>query len=202
MEALDQLGAGFAISARDLDMRGAGELLGEEQAGHMKLIGIGLYQHLLEGAIRTARGEPMTDWVPQLNLGVAGRFSKEWIPEEDLRINLYVRIARLHSAGEVDALAEELEDRFGTLPVEAAMLLEAAKIRHLAREAGVERVDAGPAAIALTPRGRGLAAGAAAARAGGLEKRAGRYILPRGTEAGEARLAAVRELLERLVPAN
>jgi transcription-repair coupling factor (superfamily II helicase) len=200
MEALDQLGAGFAISARDLDMRGAGELLGEEQAGHMKLIGIGLYQHLLERAIRTARGEDAEDWIPQLNLGVTGRLPEDWIPEEDLRINLYVRIARLTTAAELEGLAEELEDRFGTVPAEAALLLEAAKIRRLAREAGVERVDAGPAAIALTPRGRGLAGGAAAARAGGLEKKAGRYLLRRGTPPGQARLRVLAGLLEGLIP--
>ncbi|HEY0043249.1 MAG TPA: DEAD/DEAH box helicase [Allosphingosinicella sp.] len=200
MEALDQLGAGFAISARDLDMRGAGELLGEEQAGHMKLIGIGLYQHLLERAIRAARGEDTADWIPKLHLGLSGRLSEDWIPEEDLRINLYVRIARLSSAAELEGLAEEMEDRFGTLPPDAAMLLETAKIRRLAREAGVERVDAGPAAIALTPRGRGLAAGAQAARKGGLEKKEGRYLLRQGTDPGERRLEAVRSLLESLIP--
>src|SRR3712207_3096195 len=127
LEALDQLGAGFAISARDLDLRGAGELLGEEQAGHMKLIGTGLYQHLLEQAIRTARGEEADSWLPELNLGLAGGLPEEWIPEQDLRVNLYVRVARLSQAGEAQALAEELEDRFGTLPDAAAQLIAIAQ---------------------------------------------------------------------------
>jgi transcription-repair coupling factor (superfamily II helicase) len=83
MEALDQLGAGFAISARDLDLRGAGELLGEEQAGHMKLIGLGLYQHLLGQALRVARGEIVEDWLPELHLGMSGRLPESWIPEEE-----------------------------------------------------------------------------------------------------------------------
>src|SRR3712207_8960623 len=73
MEALDRLGAGFAVSARDLDLRGAGELVGEEQAGHMKLVGTGLYQHLLRLAVRAARGEPVDDWTPELHLETAGR---------------------------------------------------------------------------------------------------------------------------------
>jgi transcription-repair coupling factor (superfamily II helicase) len=197
MEALDQLGAGFAISARDLDMRGAGELLGEEQAGHVKLIGTGLYQHLLGAAIRTARGEPVDDWLPELHLGVGGRLPEAWIPEEEVRINLYARIARLSSAGEEEALAEELEDRFGAIPPEAVRLLETARIRRLAREAGVTRIDAGPAAIALTPR-PGFQAGGGA----GLEEKNGRLLLREESEAGERRLEIVRELLERLAPGD
>ncbi|MDP8912949.1 MAG: DEAD/DEAH box helicase, partial [Pseudomonadota bacterium] len=152
MEALDQLGAGFAISARDLDLRGAGELLGEQQAGHMKLIGLGLYQHLLEQALRVARREDVDDWMPELSLGLSGRLPESWIPEEEVRINLYVRLARTASAAQVDSLAEELEDRFGGRPAEARRLVELARIRLLARAAKVARVDAGPAAIALTPR--------------------------------------------------
>jgi transcription-repair coupling factor (superfamily II helicase) len=143
MEALDQLGAGFAISARDLDLRGAGELLGEEQAGHMKLIGLGLYQHLLGQALRAARGEQVEDWMPELQLGLTGRLPESWIPEEEVRINLYARIARLSSGAELDALAEELEDRFGSLPEEAHMLLELSRLRQLARLARIARVDAG-----------------------------------------------------------
>ncbi|HEX8669725.1 MAG TPA: DEAD/DEAH box helicase [Allosphingosinicella sp.] len=192
MEALDQLGAGFAISARDLDMRGAGELLGEEQAGHMKLIGVGLYQHLLEQAIRTARGEPADAWLPELHLGVTGRLPEVWIPEEDVRINLYLRIARLASAAEEEALAAELEDRFGVLPEEAARLLAIAAIRRLAREARIARIDAGPAAIALTPR-----PGFKGSKAG-LEAKGDRLLLREPCEADEARLEKVRELLDRL----
>jgi transcription-repair coupling factor (superfamily II helicase) len=197
LQALDQLGAGFAISARDLDLRGAGELLGEEQAGHMKLIGVGLYQHLLQQAIRAARGEEPDDWVPEIHLGLAGRIPEEWVPEEDVRSNLYIRIARLASAAEAEALAAELEDRFGSLPEEAATLLSIAAIRRLAREARIARVDAGPAAVALTPR-RDFPAGAAAAAA--LEAKGDRLLLKIATEADAGRLDRVRSLLEALVP--
>ena len=194
MEALDQLGAGFAISARDLDLRGAGELLGEEQAGHMKLIGVGLYQHLLEQAIRAARGEDVDDWLPELRLGLSGGIPEEWVPEEDVRINLYVRVARLASAAEADSLADEMEDRFGTLPEEAARLLEVARIRRLAREARIARVDAGPAAMALTPRHD------FAGEAAGAEWKGERLLFKVPSETDAERLMLVRELLERLIP--
>jgi transcription-repair coupling factor (superfamily II helicase) len=196
MEALDQLGAGFAISARDLDLRGAGELLGEEQAGHAKLIGLGLYQHLLGQALRVARGEAVDDWTPELHLGGSGSLPESWIPEEEVRINLYARIARIASGAELDALGEELEDRFGALPEEAQALLSVSHIRQLARLAAVARIDAGPAAIALTPR----AGFSGDAERAGLERKGDRYLLREPTEAGAARLDRVRELLEALLP--
>ena len=152
LEAFDRLGAGFAISARDLDMRGAGDLLGEAQAGHMKLIGVDLYQHLLEAALRSARGETVERWTPELHLGVAGRLPEAWLPDEELRVTLYCRLARLDDADAVDGFAEELEDRFGPLPPDTDMLLRIARIRIAARDTRITRVDAGPAAIAFTPR--------------------------------------------------
>jgi transcription-repair coupling factor (superfamily II helicase) len=152
LEAFDRLGAGFAISARDLDIRGAGDLLGEAQAGHMKLIGVDLYQHLLEAALRAARGETIERWTPELHLGVDGRLPESWIPEPELRVAFYVRIGRAEDVGAVDALEAELEDRFGSLPEEAATLLTVARTRASAREVGIARIDAGPAAIAFTPR--------------------------------------------------
>nr|WP_245739314.1 helicase-related protein [Sphingomonas rubra] len=151
LQAFDQLGAGFAISARDLDMRGAGDLVGEEQAGHMKLIGIDLYQHLLGQALRAARGEATDRWQPVLNLGLAGALPAEWIPEVDVRLTLYGRLAHLSDIAAIDDFQAELEDRFGTLPEAAAQLLEGARIGALARAADIRQVDVGPAAIALTP---------------------------------------------------
>jgi transcription-repair coupling factor (superfamily II helicase) len=192
MEALDHLGAGFAISARDLDLRGAGELLGESQAGHVKLIGLGLYQRLLEQALRTARGEHVDDWTPELRLGLSGRLPEDWIPEEEIRINLYARIARISTPAELDALAEELEDRFGALPHEATELITVAQIRQLARLAKIARIDSGPAAIALTPR-RDFAGELA-----GLEAKGDRLLLKERLEDPRDRLARVYALLEEL----
>ena len=160
----------------------------------MKLIGLGLYQHLLGQAVRAARGEEVEDWMPELHLGLSGRLPESWIPEEEVRINLYARIARLSADGALDTLSDELEDRFGTLPPEAATLIEIARIRALARAAKVQRIDAGPAAIALTPRpGFG-------GDTSGLEAKGDRLLLKERSESGEERLAKVRDLLERLGP--
>jgi transcription-repair coupling factor (superfamily II helicase) len=191
LAAFDRLGAGFAISARDLDMRGAGDLLGDEQAGHVKLIGVDLYQHLLEAALRTARGETVERWMPELNLGIDGRLPPEWIPEEELRIALYARLARIADLGALDAFEEELADRFGELPAEAARLIATARLRALARAAGIARIDAGPAAIALTPRPGAVID----AKALGLTEKQGRLLLPGEFEDAEIRLARTEALL-------
>src|SRR3954469_26062042 len=92
LETLDRLGGGFSISGRDLDLRGAGDLLGEEQAGHVKVIGADLYRHLLGRALRLARGEASGEESPPvLNLGIAGRIPEDYVPELEVRINLYAR---------------------------------------------------------------------------------------------------------------
>ena len=198
LQAFDRLGAGFAISARDLDMRGAGDLLGDAQAGHMKLIGVDLYQHLLGSALRTARGETVDHWSPELHLGVAGRLPERWIPEIDTRIGLYGRLARLTDAASLDAFELEIEDRFGAAPDETRQLLNLARVRILARDLGIARVDAGPAAIALSPRtGTVIATGGTA-----LEDRNGRLILAERIEDADERLERVRSLIEELVSAG
>jgi transcription-repair coupling factor (superfamily II helicase) len=193
LQAFDRLGAGFAISARDLDMRGAGDLLGETQSGHMKLIGIDLYQHLLGGALRAARGEHIERWNPELTLGLAGRLPESWIPDTDVRVVLYGRLARIEDGATLDAFADELEDRFGALPDEAALLLDIAAIRLLARDLGIARIISGPAAIALEPRDPLPAAGAA-----GLVEKKGRWLLQEAIDDPLARLARLRALLELL----
>jgi transcription-repair coupling factor (superfamily II helicase) len=152
LATFDRLGAGFDISARDLDMRGAGDLLGETQAGHMKLIGVDLYQHMLSAALRAARGEDVEQWSPELNLELGGAFPGEWIPEQDVRLTLYLRLSRVEDEAALDAFEDELIDRFGPLPPATQTLLMQARLRRLARAARIVRVDAGPAAIALTPR--------------------------------------------------
>ncbi|WP_157218444.1 TRCF domain-containing protein [Flavisphingomonas formosensis] len=148
----DQLGAGFEISARDLDLRGAGDLVGETQAGHIRLVGIDLYQAMLRKALRQARGERVDDWSPELRLGATGFLPEDWLPETDIRLNLYVRLARLEGIAELQAFEEEVIDRFGSLPAPAMQLLCAARIRLLARGLGIARIDAGSTTIALTLR--------------------------------------------------
>ncbi|MBB3912464.1 helicase-related protein [Sphingomonas desiccabilis] len=192
LQAFDRLGAGFAISARDLDMRGAGDLMGEAQAGHMKLIGVDLYQHLLGLALRSARGEEVAVWTPELNLGIEGRLPEDWIPEAEVRLTLYARLARLTDEAALDGFEEELEDRFGELPEDAQRLMTVARIRQLARVAEVARVDAGPGGIALTPYGK------AKLKAEGLEAKGDRYVLAERIEDAAERAVRVQALLSEV----
>lgn len=154
LEAFDRLGSGFQISARDLDLRGAGDLLGEDQAGHVHLIGSALYQQLLESALLEARSEKAESLRPAaLNIGRLGTIPETYVPEAVVRINLYARLQRIATLDDLDAFAEELEDRFGPLPEEVIQLITVTRIAVAAGSIGVERIDAGPLGIALTARG-------------------------------------------------
>ncbi|QTC92880.1 helicase-related protein [Brevundimonas goettingensis] len=151
LEALDRLGSGFAISARDLDLRGGGDLVGDEQAGHIRLIGASLYQRVLGRALKIARGEPALDLAPpKLNLTSAGYLPVDYVPDPTTRINLYARLARLTAVEDIDAFHEEIEDRFGPLPEGASLLLSAARLTALALAAGVTDITSGPKATAFT----------------------------------------------------
>jgi transcription-repair coupling factor (superfamily II helicase) len=197
LQSLDRLGAGFAISARDLDHRGAGDLFGEEQAGHVRLIGVPLYQHLLARALAAARGEAVAEeWSPEINLEGHGSIPADYIPEVDLRINLHERLARLADEDEVDEFEEEIRNRFGAPPAPVERLIARARIWHQCRAYGVARVDAGPQAVALTFRegtDRALIDRAVAASDGAFEERQGRLVWTRSGATDEERLAnAVR----------
>ncbi|HWX51508.1 MAG TPA: transcription-repair coupling factor, partial [Roseomonas sp.] len=148
LQAFDRIGAGFAISARDMDLRGAGDLLGEEQAGHVKLIGIGLYQHLLEGALRAARGEAeQAEWTPQVKLGISAAIPEDYIAEDALRVELHARmgeVSRKGDAAALEELAEEIEDRFGAPPPPVRHWLDLARLRLRCRHLGVRRLEVGP----------------------------------------------------------
>jgi transcription-repair coupling factor (superfamily II helicase) len=203
LESLDRLGAGFAISARDLDQRGAGDLLGEEQAGHLKLIGVGLYQHLMERAMMLARGEaPPDEWEPDLNLGSTGTIPAEYVPESEVRINLYARLAQLADEDEVGTVADEIEDRFGPPPPSVERLLLIARIRRQCRPAHVARVDAGPQAIAITfrtnRRDDPSVARAVEASNGALAWREDRLVWSKSGDNDGERLHNVSRLLRRL----
>ena len=191
LSTYDQLGAGFEISAADLDQRGAGDLLSDAQAGHMKLIGVDLYQHLFEAALRQARGEDPGLWLPEVNIGTAGAFPADWIPEADIRLGLYVRLARINDETELQAFEEEITDRFGPMPVAAEALVASARIAILARVAHVARIDAGPAAIALTPHDKARFDPGEAE----LTEKDGRWLLKQQTSE-EERITCVTDLLE------
>lgn len=150
LEALDRLGAGFAISAQDLDQRGAGTLFGEEQAGHIKLIGADLYQHMLKRALRGDVHED--DWTPEFNIGLTGSIPADYVNEPEMLINLYSRLARMDASETIDDLEEEIEDRFGPIPEALRSLLALTGMRLLCYRLGIGRIDAGPQAIAVTFR--------------------------------------------------
>ena len=201
LEAFDRLGSGLAISARDLDLRGAGDLTGEDQAGHMEMIGAALYHRLLDRAIRAAKGETVEDASPPvLHLGERGLIPTEHVPDAVTRINLYARLARLESAEDIDHFEDELQDRFGALPPELALLLTHARLAALARAAGVREVTAGPKAIALSVTSERARAQLTAVQhfAVGSELKNDRLVAPLASEAGVERLAIVEKLLTAL----
>jgi transcription-repair coupling factor (superfamily II helicase) len=157
MQTLDGLGAGFTLASHDLDIRGAGNLLGEEQSGHIKEVGIELYQQLIEEAVAAARGGlkdevAAEDWSPQIALGMSVLIPDSYVADLSVRLALYRRIGTVASREEIEALAAELIDRFGKLPQEVENLLEVVAIKALCKLAGVEKVDAGPKGAVVTFR--------------------------------------------------
>ena len=149
MQALDALGAGFTIASHDLDIRGAGNLLGDEQSGHIREVGIELYQNMLEEAVAEARnagadGAHAPEWSPQISLGLSVLIPETYVPDLGVRLGLYRRLGDLADREAIDAFAAELVDRFGELPDEVNNLLEVVAIKQLCRVANVERIEAGP----------------------------------------------------------
>lgn len=149
--SLDSLGAGFNLASHDLDLRGAGNLLGEEQSGHIKEVGYELYQQMLEETIaRVKAGELQglttisDDWSPQLNLGVTVMIPEDYIPDLDIRLGLYRRLSSLQTKVELEGFAAELIDRFGALPKEVNTLMLIVRIKAMCKRAGISRLDAGP----------------------------------------------------------
>ena len=154
MQTLDTLGAGFQLASHDLDIRGAGNLLGEEQSGHIREVGIELYQQLLEEAVASARGRAQeaqsAEWSPQINLGIPVLIPEEYVADLSVRMGLYRRLGQLSNQAEIDAFATELVDRFGRMPIEAEFLLQTVALKLLCREAHVEKIDAGEKAVVFT----------------------------------------------------
>ncbi|WP_423210551.1 transcription-repair coupling factor [Paracoccus yeei] len=147
--SIDSLGAGFNLASQDLDLRGAGNLLGEEQSGHIKEVGFELYQQMLEETIAKLKsgeieGTPEDEWAPQLNLGVPVTIPESYIPDLDVRLGLYRRLAELTTKVELEGFAAELIDRFGPLPREVNTLLLVIRIKAMAKRANISKLDAGP----------------------------------------------------------
>ena len=159
MQTLDQLGAGFTLASHDLDIRGAGNLLGDEQSGHIREVGIELYQQMLEDAVAEMRAESGRrraddrDWTPNISLGLPVLIPDTYVRDLPVRLGLYRRIGTLGSDADSEAMAAELVDRFGPLPPEVENLLQVVALKRGCREAGVERLEAGPKGMVLAFRG-------------------------------------------------
>jgi transcription-repair coupling factor (superfamily II helicase) len=156
IQSLDTLGAGFQLASHDLDIRGAGNLLGEEQSGHIKEVGFELYQQMLEEAVMSMKAgiaEVVEDrWSPQITIGMPVLIPEDYVADLSVRLGLYRRLAEIDQDREIDSFAAELADRFGSLPEEVQHLLKIVAIKALCRRANVEKVDAGPKGLVLTFR--------------------------------------------------
>ena len=154
--SLDSLGAGFTLASQDLDIRGAGNLLGEEQSGQINEVGYELYQSMLEEAIAKIRSGEMEgllevdeQWAPQINLGVPVLIPEDYVPDLDVRLGLYRRLSTLRTKVELEGFAAELIDRFGKLPKEVNMLLLIVRIKDKCKLAGIAKLDGGPKGVTI-----------------------------------------------------
>jgi transcription-repair coupling factor (superfamily II helicase) len=142
LKEFSDLGAGFKIAALDLELRGAGNMLGGEQSGHIEAVGFELYTSMLEAAVKEMKGEAGEERpVTQLNLGIALRIDESYVPEENQRLRLYKKIAGATTEAAVDEVRAEIEDRYGTPPDATVYLLEAAMLRLECERLGIAQVD-------------------------------------------------------------
>ncbi|MFN3363796.1 MAG: transcription-repair coupling factor [Allorhizobium sp.] len=157
LQSLDTLGAGFQLASHDLDIRGAGNLLGEEQSGHIKEVGFELYQQMLEEAVAEVKGVDEvvdTGWSPQIQVGTSVMIPENYVPDLHLRMALYRRLGELDDLREIDGFGAELIDRFGPMPIEVQHLLKVVYIKALCRTANVEKLEAGPKGVVVQFRGK------------------------------------------------
>ena len=206
LHSLDSLGAGFTLASHDLDLRGAGNLLGEEQSGHIKEVGYELYQSMLEEAVKSLKeqgaGDQEEQWSPTINVGLAVLLPEAYVPDLQVRLGLYRRLSGLRESADLENFSAELADRFGALPEEVKHLLTVVQIKNYCRRAGISQVDAGPKGAVIAFRNKRFAnpqglvkfmhdqwrrGEAAAGSQAGLQGRMGRW---RGAAARRARACA------------
>ena len=150
---LDSLGAGFQLASHDLDIRGAGNLLGDEQSGHIKEVGFELYQSMLEDAIvelKAGGGPRAEEFSPQISIDAPILIPEHYVPDLDLRMGLYRRLGDLEDRRAIDEFAAELIDRFGALPAETANLLRIVEVKLNCKAGCIAKLDLGPRGAVVT----------------------------------------------------
>ncbi|MGI4851858.1 MAG: transcription-repair coupling factor [Janthinobacterium lividum] len=155
MQTLDSLGAGFQLASHDMDIRGAGNLLGEEQSGHIREVGVELYQQMLDEAIHETQNSleatpSPQSWSPQLNLGLPVLIPDTYVMDLAVRLNLYRRLSSVESSQDIQQLEDEFIDRFGPLPEEVENLLSIVQLKQICRDVGIEKVDVGEKGCVFT----------------------------------------------------
>jgi len=210
METLDTLGAGFQLASHDMDIRGAGNLLGDQQSGHIREVGVELYQQMLEEAVALARQGIGTDvpqeedWSPQINIGTSVLIPEDYVPDLGVRMSLYRRLPELKTADEMENFAAELIDRFGDLPEEVKNLLDIVVIKHMCKAAGIASVEVGPKGAVIgyhkdsPPNLQGLMHWMVSKRGQVKLRPDQKIVLAHAWEGGAARARGVKGVLEEL----
>ena len=161
LASLESLGAGFQLASHDLDIRGAGNLLGDEQSGHIREVGYELYQQMLQDAIEALKSgaEAPTEeaWSPTITTGAPVTIPEPYVPDLSLRMQLYRRLSYLKSEEEIESFAGEMIDRFGPLPPEVEQLMKLVSIKMLCIRAHVEKIEAGPKGVVVAFRDNSFA---------------------------------------------
>jgi transcription-repair coupling factor (superfamily II helicase) len=196
LKEFSDLGAGFKIAALDLELRGAGNLLGGEQSGHIEAVGFDLYTQMMEQAVREMKGETEPQPQAQLNLGLNIRIPAEYVPEENQRLRMYKRIAGIETERQLADVDAELKDRYGEPPVPVRQLLHYAALKLQAVQAGATGIERKRDVVSI--RFRPDAPIDAGRLASFVSSQRGAQFLPDGTLKFPAKGLGARELLEQL----
>ena len=140
LQEFSELGSGFRLAAKDLGIRGAGNFLGSKQHGYMEAVGFDYYMHLLEQTVKELRGESREEAKSEINLKVDIRIPKDYLPQINLRLNLYKRISSVETMNEIEKIKEEIEDRYGPLPSSAENLLRYGIVKYLAHKIKINSI--------------------------------------------------------------
>ncbi len=141
LKEFSELGSGFRLAAKDLEIRGAGNLFGERQHGYMEAVGFDYFMHLLDQTIRELKGEKMEEVKSEINLKVDIRIPEDYLPQINLRLNIYKRVSSIEDLDEIEKIKEEMEDRFGFLPTSVENLLRYGIIKYLAQRIKIKAID-------------------------------------------------------------